>query len=57
VEKTKNKKLGITLHEEIMDRIRAHCKERDMTIKEFVIDAVIEKLRLAHKEKRKKPRL
>ena len=57
MEKTKNKMLSITLHEEIMERIRAHCKEKDMTIKEFVIDAVIEKLRLAHKEKRKKPRL
>jgi hypothetical protein len=57
VEKTENKMLNITLHEELLERIRAHCKERDMTIREFVTDAVIEKLRLAHKEKRKKPRL
>jgi hypothetical protein len=57
VEKTETKTLNIKLHEDLVERLRAHCKERQMTIKEFVTDAIIEKLRLVHKEKRKKPRL
>jgi hypothetical protein len=57
MEKTETKMLTIKLHEELMERLRAHCKEREMTIKEFVTDAIIDKLKLAHKERRKKPRL
>jgi CCR4-NOT transcriptional regulation complex NOT5 subunit len=57
VEKIETKMLNIRLHEELMERLRAHCKEREMTIKEFVTDAIIEKLKLAHTERRKKPRL
>ena len=57
MEKTETKMLNIRLHEELMGRLRAHCKERQMTIKEFVTDAIIEKLRLVHKERRKKTRM
>ena len=57
MEKTETKMLNIRLHEELAERLRAHCKDRDMTIKEFVTDAIVEKLKLAHKERRKKPRL
>jgi hypothetical protein len=49
--------LNVRLHVELMERVRAHCRERKMTIKEFVTDAIIEKLRLANKERRKKRRL
>jgi NRPS condensation-like uncharacterized protein len=56
-EKTKAKLLNIMLPEELMKRLRAHCKERDITVKDFVTDAIIEKLKLAYKERRKKPRL
>ena len=56
-EKTKTKLLNIMLPEELMKRLRAHCKERDITVKDFVTDAIIEKLKLAYKERRKKPRL
>ena len=56
-EKTKTKLLNIMLPEELMKRLRVHCKERDMTVKDFVTDAIIEKLKLAYKERRKKPRL
>jgi len=45
------------LPEELMERIQALCDERGMTIQDFVTDAIIEKLQLAHKERRKKVRL
>lgn len=57
MEKTETKMLNIRLHVELVERLRAHCRERNMTIKEFVTDAIIDNLRLANKERRKKPRL
>ena len=57
MEKTETKLLKITLHEELLERVKSYCSERDMKVKEFVTDAIIEKLRLAYKERRKKPRL
>jgi len=56
-EKTKAKLLKIMLPEELLERVQNYCKEIEMTIKEFVTDAIIEKLKLAYKERRKKPRL
>ncbi len=56
-EKTETKLLNIMLPEELMERAESYCNERDMTVKEFVTDAIIEKLELAYKERRKKPRL
>ncbi|MEJ2655675.1 MAG: hypothetical protein P8012_00560 [Desulfobacterales bacterium] len=56
-EKTGIKLLNIKLPEELMERVKTFCSERDMTIQEFVNDAIIEKLELAYKEKRKRPRL
>jgi hypothetical protein len=56
-EKTEPKRLNIILPEELLERVRAFCAEREMTILEFLHDAVIEKLELAYKEKRKRPRL
>ena len=56
-EKTETKLLNIMLPEELMERVQALCAQRDMTIQEFVTDAIIEKLDLVHKERRKKSRL
>ena len=56
-EKTESKLLNIILPEELLERVRSLCAERDMTIQEFLHDAIIEKLELAYKEKRKRPRL
>jgi hypothetical protein len=56
-EKTETKQLNITLPEELLERVQALCAERDMTIQDFATDAIIEKLELAHKERRKKRRL
>jgi hypothetical protein len=56
-EKTETKQLNITLPEELLERVQALCAERDMTIQNFVTDAIVEKLYLVHKERRKKSRL
>jgi len=56
-EKTETKLLKIMLPEELLERVKSYCNERDMTVKEFVTDAIIDKLKLAYKERRKKPRL
>ena len=56
-EKTETKLLNIVLPEELMERIQTLCAERDMTVQDFVTDAIIDKLALVHKERRKKTRL
>ena len=56
-EKADTKELNIMLPEELIKRIYLFCDEREMTIQDFVTDAIIEKLQLAHKERRKKVRL
>ena len=56
-EKADAKQLDIMLPEELIKRIYLFCDERDMTIQDFVTDAIIEKLELANKERRKKVRL
>jgi hypothetical protein len=40
-----------------MERVQTLCAARDITIQDFVTDAIIEKLELANKERRKKSRL
>jgi hypothetical protein len=41
----------------LMERVKAFSNENEMTIQDFVTDAIIEKLELVHKERRKKLRL
>ena len=53
--KTETKLLNVLLPKALMERTQSFCAERDMTIQEFVTDAIIEKLKLAYKEKRRKP--
>ncbi|HKK11247.1 MAG TPA: hypothetical protein VJ945_00325 [Flavobacteriaceae bacterium] len=57
MEKTETKLLSIMLPEELNNRVNAVCADKDMTIQEFVTDAIIEKLELVYKERREKPRL
>jgi hypothetical protein len=38
-------------------RVKAFCDDNQMTIGNFMADAIIDKLELAHKERRKKSRL
>ena len=42
---------------ELIDRVNVICADKDITIQDFVTDAIIEKLELAHKERRKRPKL
>ena len=49
--------LNISLREELLKRVKALCTEKEITVQDFVTDAIIEKLRLVHKERRKKSRL
>jgi predicted DNA binding CopG/RHH family protein len=53
----KTKPINIMLQEELINRVNAVCADQDMTIQEFVTDAIIEKLELAYKERRKTSRL
>ena len=55
-EKTETKLPKIMLPEELLERVQSYCNEKNMTFKEFVTDAIIDKLKLAYKERRKKPR-
>jgi len=57
LEKIETNLLNIILPDELMERVQTYCSERDMTIQEFVTDAIIDKLKLAYKERRKRPRL
>ena len=57
MEKTETKLLNIILPEELINRVNTVCVDQDMTIQEFVSDAIIEKLNLVYKERRKKDRL
>jgi hypothetical protein len=57
LDKTETKLLNVLLPEALMERTQSFCAKRDMTIQEFVTDAIIEKLKLAFKEKRRKSRL
>lgn len=56
-EKPPGKLLNIMLPEDLINRVNAVCADKDISIQEFVTDAIIEKLTLVHKEKRKKIRL
>jgi predicted DNA binding CopG/RHH family protein len=57
LEETETKQLNITLPEELMERVQTYCNERDMPIQDFMTDAIIDKLTLVYKERRKRPRL
>ena len=56
-DKNQSKLLNIMLPEELINRVNVVCVDKDMTIQEFVTDAIIEKLELVYKERRKKDRL
>ncbi len=49
--------LNIRLRKELIKRVKVFCAEKEITVQDFVTDAVIEKLGLVYKERRKKSRL
>ncbi len=56
-EETETEMLSTVLPQDLIKRVEVFCAEQEMTIHDFVTDAIIEKLALVHKERRKKPRL
>jgi len=56
-EKTETKMISTRMPKDLMKRVKIFCDENEMTIQDFLADAIIEKLELAHKERRKKSRL
>ena len=55
--KTEVKMLTTRVPKVLIERVKTFCAENEMTIQDFVSDAIIEKLALVYKERRKKPRL
>ena len=49
--------LNISLQKELIKRVKVFCAEKEITVQEFVTDAIIEKLELVYKERRRKSRL
>ena len=56
-DETETEMLSTSLPNGLMKRVKVYCDENEMTIQDFVTDAIIDKLALVHKERRKKPRL
>jgi len=48
-EAIKSKPINIMLQEDLIKRINAFCTKQEITIHEFVTDAIIEKLNLVYK--------
>ncbi len=56
-EENETEMLNTGLPKNLIKRVKIFCDENEMTIQDFVTDAIIDKLTLVHKERRKKPRL
>ena len=54
MENTETKTLNISLRKELIKRVEVFCAEKKITVRDFVTDAIIEKIELAYKERRKK---
>ena len=54
---TEVKMLTTRVPKVLIERVKAFCSENEMTIQDFMTDAIIEKLERVHKERRKKLRL
>ena len=56
-DKTETEMLNTELPKGLIKRVKIFCDESKITIQDFVTDALIEKLALVYKERRKKSRL
>ena len=56
-EEKETEMLNTGLPKNLIKRVKIVCDENEMTIQDFVTDAIIDKLALVHKERRKRPRL
>ena len=50
-------RVRIDIPQSLMSRVHNHCNKRNITIQEFIRDALSEKLEMAHKERRRKQRV
>ena len=56
-EETETEMLNTGLSKGLIKRVKNFCDESKVTIQDFVTDAIIDKLALVNKERRKSPRL
>lgn len=49
--------LEIKMSKTLVDRVQNHCQKHNITIDDFMLDAVTAKLRSVNKERRKRQRL
>ena len=56
-EETETKMLNTRLPKNLIKRVKKFCDENEITIHDFVTDAILDKLALVHKERRKRSRL
>ncbi len=56
-EETETEMLNTNLPKGLIKRVKAYCSKNEMTIQDFVTDALIDKLTLVHKERRQRSRL
>lgn len=56
-EETETEMLNTGLPKDLIERVKNFCDESKITIQDFVTDAIIDKLALVNKERRKSPRL
>ena len=57
LEETETEMLNTRLPKNLFKRVKTFCDENEMTIQDFVTDAITEKLALVHKERRQRSRL
>ena len=54
---TETRIISARIPKDLKKRVKAYCDDNQMTIRHFIADAIIDKLELAHKERRRKSRL
>ena len=54
---SKTKPINIMLPVELIERVNAVCADKEITTQEFVTDAILDRLELVYKDRRKRPRL
>ncbi len=47
----------IDIPQSLLSRVHSHCNKHNITIEEFIRDALSEKLEMVHKERRRKQRV
>ena len=56
-EQSESRIISASIPKDLKKRVKAYCEDNQMSIRDFIADAIIDKLELAHKERRKKSRL